>query len=214
MHLYYLNDGETRHFECNQNRILSMELSNARYCKVSEARKRLIQRYSNPNRQLGTQGSFSPTEQQMYQIQSTFSDDMANDEMSSGSDGGSGSDDDDEEIPALHDNEDETMALEELGEGIYLKSGDPIVLREANTDEESSALTIGGGFATLQVGNAAKIVIEKVIRKVRRKYGGESRTSQQSSLMRNGDTVRIKVIDSSEVTSYLSIYKGMFHVLH
>ena len=48
MHLYYLksdsdSDGdEARHFECNQNRFLSMELNNAKYCKESEARKRLI----------------------------------------------------------------------------------------------------------------------------------------------------------------------------
>jgi hypothetical protein len=105
-----------------------------------------------------------------------------------------------------NDDDEETKALEELGDGIYLKSGDLLQLREFNANGMGSILTNGGGFATLQSENSATIIIEKIFASSQNK---NSTSGISSFLIRNGDTVRLKLVDDRvHSSSYLTVYKG------
>lgn len=106
-------------------------------------------------------------------------------------------------------------AAEELGEGIYVRSGDAIMLREAMTNEDALAfssnpgyLSSGGGFAVFQEQTTSTIIIEKA---------GKSRMKKSSRsasrLIKTGDTVIFKLVSrgrhSDDVdTKYLSIHRG------
>jgi hypothetical protein len=97
-------------------------------------------------------------------------------------------------------------AVAELGEGLYVRSGDSITLRDASDDRRvPSFLTMGGGFAVLQEQNSATIVIEKAGRSQRGKTG-------RSKLIKSGDTVMFKLITKDrkgmDETRYLSIHRG------
>ncbi len=94
----------------------------------------------------------------------------------------------------------DTADAAELGEGIYLRSGDSVLLRELE-DEKSTACTVinGGGFAVLSKRNVP-VIIEKTKRST-------------NKLIKSGDTVLFKMIQtkagSDEIeTRYLTIHRG------
>jgi hypothetical protein len=213
MHVFYLEgtNGDTRHLDCYQRRFLSFELNNAKYCKVSEARKKWMKKYSSQVEDVVVQEILSHPEQRRLDTFSSDDEDgdAAEDNIMSDSDA-FGSEDGDSDVDHLpYDDDVETQAVEELGEGMYLKSGDSIILREATTgrNEVQSSLTNGGGYATLQMEAAATVIIEKVRPKLRRKANIEDQEVHQSSLIRNGDKLVVKLIDTLG-TSYLSVHKG------
>ena len=121
------------------------------------------------------------------------------------------------------DESDESSAEEdaaELGEGIYIRSGDPIVMKEVPSDEGMKSSTdpcfvaVAGGFCILQEQaqeqQPYKIVIEKVKNRFLANQGIEktkSERNQGSSLIKNGDTVMLKLI-KGETTMYLTIHRG------
>ena len=91
----------------------------------------------------------------------------------------------------------------ELGEGIYIRSGDSVVLRELIVNDEENigdfSVGIGGGFAVLQEQDVS-VVIEKV-------------KSKKNKLIKSGDAVFFKLLQnkpgSDEVeTLYLTIHRG------
>jgi hypothetical protein len=100
--------------------------------------------------------------------------------------------------------DDEDMATAaELGEGIYLQSGDSVIIKEfLSVDEKSTACSIinGGGYAVL-ARRDLPIVIEKAKR------------SKKNKLIKSGDTVFFSMIqnkagtDETE-TQYLTIHRG------
>jgi hypothetical protein len=106
-------------------------------------------------------------------------------------------------------------AAEELGEGIYVRSGDAIMLREARTNEDTllfssnpAYLSSGGGFAVFQEQTTSSIIIEKA-GKSRIKKGSRS----ASRLIKTGDTVIFKLVSKGRHaddvdTKYLSIHRG------
>jgi Protein of unknown function (DUF1769)/Protein of unknown function, DUF547 len=110
---------------------------------------------------------------------------------------------------------------EELGEGIYVCSGDVVSIREAQfpddeDDQEPAGASCfvvnGGGFAVLQENSygtsVSGIVIEKV-GKPRFLRNQASRTS--SRLIKSGDSVIFKLIGKSgrpEDVRYLTIHRG------
>ncbi len=216
MHVYYLDpsqeNGAIRHVECNQHRYLSFEMSNAKYCKVSETRKRWMEKYAS--QVIGHNNIDSPSYSVQDGLDRFGSDSEDNDvgevDVSFESDD-TGSEDEDSDIEEdLSGHEDEqTQAFEELGEGIYLKSGDSIILREATEGESDtqSSLTNGGGYATLQMEAAATVVIEKIRPKRHKKTHGKDQDSQDSNLVKNGDKIYVKLVDTLG-TSYLSVHKG------
>eukprot|EP00557_Chaetoceros_sp_GSL56_P005119 CAMPEP_0176499580 /NCGR_PEP_ID=MMETSP0200_2-20121128/13008_1 /TAXON_ID=947934 /ORGANISM="Chaetoceros sp., Strain GSL56" /LENGTH=1717 /DNA_ID=CAMNT_0017898019 /DNA_START=64 /DNA_END=5217 /DNA_ORIENTATION=+ len=213
LHLYYLDapDGENRHMECYQRRLASFELNHAKYCKMSEARKKWMLRFEtassdNNARNLEMNRSIQILNDTVQIEDASASEELESRVYSSESED-SGSEYDyvaDADGQYSYDDDEETRALEELGEGIYLRSGDPVQLREFNSYGMGSILTNGGGFATLQSDNNGTITIEK-FRLTPRKIG--SANSQSSSLIRNGDVVQLRLIDDS-VSSYLTIHKG------
>ena len=97
----------------------------------------------------------------------------------------------------------DTADAAELGEGIYLRSGDSVLLREfLLEDEKSTACTVvnGGGFAVLSKRNVP-VIIEK------------SKRSQKNKLIKSGDTVMFKMIQNKTGTDeietrYLTIHRG------
>lgn len=96
--------------------------------------------------------------------------------------------------------DDETGA--ELGEGIYMRSGDGVILREAvlsnDEDQSTSSLAMGGGFAVLQEQDVS-VIIQK------------ARRSKRNRLIKSGDSVYVKLIQNkgtSTETRYLTIHRG------
>ena len=218
MHVYYLEgqNGKARHISCNQRRLLSFEMNHAKYSKVSEARKKLTERYKEEVENLAVKESLSLQEQFGLNTLSNDVDhlDAAVDHILLDSDSSESEDGDeysDSEIDhSAYDNDEETQALEELGEGMYLKSGDSIVLRDdtaGGNEVQSSSLTNGGGYATLQMEAAAAVIIEKVPPKSRKGDRINDQEIRESGLIRNGDMVSIKLIDALG-TQYLFVHKG------
>uniref|UniRef100_A0A7S4RNJ3 Domain of unknown function at the cortex 1 domain-containing protein n=3 Tax=Ditylum brightwellii TaxID=49249 RepID=A0A7S4RNJ3_9STRA len=108
--------------------------------------------------------------------------------------------------------EEEAVAVEELGVGMYLKSGDKVVMREFLDKDSSSPdnsqnrdifVANGGGFAVLQSQSSASCVIEKA---------GSARSARRGSskLIKSGDAVMIKLIsgDDPKDVRYLSLHRG------
>lgn len=103
---------------------------------------------------------------------------------------------------------------EELGEGIYVRSGDAISLRESFLDDENQMRSFGpcyvangGGFAVLQEQKPCVVIIEKAGSSRLRKSAVSS-----SRLIKSGDTVVFKIRgkgrpDDVEVR-YLTIHRG------
>ena len=91
----------------------------------------------------------------------------------------------------------------ELGEGIYLRSGDKVVLREfvldgSTEDNNKNSVSNGGGFVVMQTQDAV-VVIEK------------ARHAKRNRLIKTGDAVLFKMIQKKgeeTETRYLSIHRG------
>ncbi len=109
------------------------------------------------------------------------------------------------------DEDEEAQTVSELGEGMYLRSGDSVILQEGfpgGSEDVSFAgcLSNGGGFAVLQERGSSTIVIEKVRRGIQ-----DRRTPRL--LIKSGDKIMIKLItkgrdgDEKDV-KYLSIHRG------
>eukprot|EP00934_Nitzschia_sp_Nitz4_P005934 Nitzschia sp. Nitz4//scaffold143_size57137//47798//52921//NITZ4_006522-RA/size57137-processed-gene-0.41-mRNA-1//1//CDS//3329536470//5924//frame0 len=101
------------------------------------------------------------------------------------------------------EDEEEAETAAKLGEGIYVRSGDSICLREFTDsgDDDGAKITCvsnGGGFAVLQ-DQEVQVVIEK------------TRRAKKSRLIKHGDTVMFKMIqkkrDGTEAR-YLTIHRG------
>lgn len=121
-----------------------------------------------------------------------------------------------EDIQEESDDDDDAATLAELGEGIYVQSGDTITLRGSSIDETSEGndepcyVNVGAGFAILQERNSTNVIIEKVER------SRAGRNAARSKLIKSGDTVMFKVTTrgrnnkSEEVTEtrYLTIHRG------
>ena len=110
-----------------------------------------------------------------------------------------------QDMEDIEEVEEDVLTAAELGEGIYLRSGDSVVLREFSAEDEANAgscsVANGGGFAVLQEQDVA-IVIEK------------AKKNKKNTLIKSGDTVIFKMIiqhkaGSDEVeTRYLTIHRG------
>jgi hypothetical protein len=171
------NKMEKEHSRVNMNQILNYQVSNVKSCAIGGARQRFLEKCTIKPKQ--NDGDVQRTE--LSEEEASLDDEYSSDEP-----------------------DDATVAVvEDLGEGIYVHSGDSIVLRESsNQHGRYSALTNSGGFAALASFSSTAIVLEKV---------KNPRDSQhhESSLIRNGDTVLIKSLsDDSALQSYLSVYKG------
>lgn len=82
-------------------------------------------------------------------------------------------------IEEIEEIDDDIVTAAELGEGIYLRSGDSVIIKEfLSFDEKSSACSIinGGGFAVL-ARRDLPIIIEK------------TKKSKKNKLIKSGDTV-------------------------
>ncbi|GAX27126.1 hypothetical protein FisN_13Lh326 [Fistulifera solaris] len=111
----------------------------------------------------------------------------------------------DEEYPVEED--DDENAAAELGEGIYVRSGEVVTLKETVDDDDvgrvSSYLASGGGFGVLQEQNSCSIVIQKA-------RGSQPRRGkpENSGLIKDGDTVLIKLVGEDTETKFLSLHRG------
>jgi hypothetical protein len=122
-----------------------------------------------------------------------------------------------------NDDDDDANTVAELGEGIYLRSGDKVVLREVisagdehggGEDEHTGGfLTNGGGFAVLQGLTSSTIVIERPHNRFRPLVNATKRElPARSQLIKSGDTVMFKLLfkgkDGETEVRYLSIHRG------
>ncbi|KAL3915505.1 MAG: hypothetical protein SGILL_005621 [Bacillariaceae sp.] len=109
-----------------------------------------------------------------------------------------------QDMDDIEEVDEDVLTAAELGEGIYLRSGDSVVLREFTAEDEaiagSCSVANGGGFAVLQEQDVA-IVIEK------------AKKNKKNKLIKSGDTVLFKMSQnkagSDDVeTRYLTIHRG------
>lgn len=182
--LYSINkqEGETKsaHSERNMNQILNYQVSNAKSCALNGARKRYVEKCSSTIRS---------------KEKHEYIDESSDEEASLG-----------DEYSFDDEYDDETTAVvEDLGEGIYVRSGDSLVLRETCDKRcRFSTLSNSGGFATLTSFSSTHVIMEK-FRSPRDSFHHES------TLVRNGDTVMIKsFFEDSTTPSYLSVHKGIW----
>lgn len=111
----------------------------------------------------------------------------------------------DEEYPVEEDDDEDAAA--ELGEGIYVRSGEVVTLKEALYDDDmghtSFYVASGGGFGVLQEQNSCSIVIQKA-------RGSQSRRvkPEKSGLVKDGDTVLIKLVGEDKDAKFLSLHRG------
>jgi hypothetical protein len=106
--------------------------------------------------------------------------------------------------------EEEAETVAELGEGMYLRSGDSVVLHEGFPDSSTDisfagVLSSGGGFAVLQDRGSPTIVIDKTRRRNQEK-------NARSRLIKSGDKIMIKLVTKDNTDKidikYLSIHRG------
>lgn len=122
-----------------------------------------------------------------------------------------------------NDYDEDANTVAELGEGIYLRSGDKVVLREVvppsddsggGDDEHSGGfLTNGGGFAVLQGLTASTVIIERPPNRFRPLSNANRRElPARSQLIKSGDTVMFKLLSKGKngetEVRYLSIHRG------
>jgi Protein of unknown function (DUF1769) len=101
------------------------------------------------------------------------------------------------------EDDDDAETAAELGEGIYMRSGDRVCLREfvrgADDEGKGSFVANGGGFAIFQ-DQDVEIIIEK------------TRRSMKNRLVKSGDTVMFKMVPRNNKrelgTRYLTIHRG------
>ena len=98
------------------------------------------------------------------------------------------------------DDDKDAATAAELGEGIYLRSGDSVVFREfIDDDPRPCSMANGGGFCVLQNRNCV-VLIEK------------AKGARRNRLIKTGDTVLFKLIqkngEGETETKYLSIHRG------
>jgi hypothetical protein len=123
----------------------------------------------------------------------------------------------DEEDIAEEEEEEEAETVAELGEGMYLRSGDSVVLHEGFPDSSTDiafagVLSNGGGFAILQDHGSPVIVIEKVQRRNQDRHRPSESMRARSRLIKSGDKIMIKLVTKNNAdqvdVKYLSIHRG------
>ena len=105
-------------------------------------------------------------------------------------------------IDADEEDDKDAATAAELGEGIYLRSGDSVVLREFSVDGEEKgmpcSLANGGGFCVLQ-NRDCSVVIEK------------AKNSKKNRLIKSGDAVMFKMVQKKgddQETRFLTLHRG------
>ena len=99
------------------------------------------------------------------------------------------------------EDDDDAETAAELGEGIYMRSGDRVCLREflrgADDEGKGAFVANGGGFAIFQEQDV-EVIIEK------------TRRSMKNRLIKSGDTVMFKMVPRNKEhgTRYLTIHRG------
>ena len=120
------------------------------------------------------------------------------------------SEDEDEDVEnAEIESLDVGPALDNIERGNYVTSGTYLSLLEG----VESFLASGGGYALLQSSSTSVIVLEKIFRSKKAfsyiQKSGIGIVSDPQMVIRNGDTVRVKLINiSSNTTKYLRIHRG------
>ncbi len=190
MYMIEDNRDNDKHYQKDITNVINLELSNdkeaergphaVKWAKENERKKKL------------DAPKVRTSEGQKKVVMESNSDILGQDIFTSRS-----ADDHAEEI----EDDDDAETAAELGEGIYMRSGDSVCLRElvANGEEEHSKgsfVTIGGGFAVLQEQDVT-IVIEK------------TRRSEKNRLIKSGDTVMFKMVQGNKKENkYLTIHRG------
>ena len=196
------NMSSKNHYRCDMIRIVEFEMCNARISGVGEAAQKWLT--ANPLLTAnGNSGSVMLTKRDSAESLGG----MADDEAIFPEDMGGPETEEEEQLAA------------ELGEGIYLCSGDAITLKETiigaegsipEQENEASCFVVnGGGFAVLQERSSSTIIIEKT---------GLSRRSlsrsANSGIIRSGDTVLFKLVTRENSkgiereTKFLSLHRG------
>jgi len=108
------------------------------------------------------------------------------------------------------DDDDDIATLDELAGGVYLRSGEAIILKEAIPGANISCVANGAGFAIVQnQPQASMIIFEKADSSAQGIDSG-----RRSKFVQNGDIVSLKLVlrgkGDVEESKYLSIHRGWY----
>eukprot|EP00536_Pseudo-nitzschia_multiseries_P003742 jgi/Psemu1/186523/e_gw1.59.109.1 len=205
--MYFIDENREgdNHYRKDISEIIKFEFSNGKMAATGKEAQKWISAEEQRQMQLKSNSVLSATKQEI--------DEPPKRRMSEDSGAAMGiPHDDSEEFDGIRISETNDEAEEidrdtedaaELGEGIYLKSGDSVLIREfLPENEKSTASTVinSGGFAVFST-QYTPIVIEK------------TKWNRKSKLIKSGDTVKFKMIqkkaqsDALE-TRYLTIHRG------
>ena len=212
------------HNRCDMELFTNIEISHRQYTSIGPCAKKLIAK-AEANKKSEVELELPPQEEPVDAAVDVV--EGQDEEETYGSDDNSdGETDSADEDEALLLEEDDDAPAEELEEGMYMRSGDRLLLREPTgtvADEDdyvgSFFLTNGGGFAVLQSQIASTIVIERAFPPKRGsppklQGGGDVTHSEElcATPIRNGDVVMIKLLlrkeGKNDDIKYLSVHRG------
>ena len=181
------------HYRCDMIHIAEFEMNNAPESGLGECAKSWLAMYNSG----GSSGAVPPKLQALPDVETDGNESV------------------DEQLLLPTDDarevDDEDYAAAELGEGIYVRSGDVVLLGESVRQEDKPCFVVnGGGFAVLQEQSASStIIIEKAGR------SRSKRNSARASLIRSGDAVVFKLVTKGKkkggekpTVKYLALHRG------
>lgn len=203
------------HYECDKIRVSHIE--------ISHSEKMPLGPYALKARQSPTHIESTPrpptlatraTTAESFLSNESFGADAVTDTDGEGDEEAGADNDEGVELPVVeyddYDDDDDIATLDELAGGVYLRSGDPIVLQEAIPDAAVSCVANGAGFAIVQnQPQSSMIIIEKA------DSGAQGIDSgRRSKFIKNGDVVSLRLVvrgkGEVEELKYLSIHRGWY----
>ena len=204
------------HHECDKIRVSHIEISHSEKMPLGphalKARQSTIHVESTPRPPtLATRA----TTAESFLSNESFGADAAADTDGEGDEEAGADNDEGVELPVVEyddyeDDDDDIATLDELAGGVYLRSGDPIILQEAIPDAAVSCVANGAGFAIVQnQPQSSMIIIEKADSGTQGIDPG-----RRSKFIKDGDVVSLRLLvrgkGEVEELKYLSIHRGWY----
>ena len=195
------------HFECDKEKVSHIEISHTANMPLGPFALKALRSiaHAEPTPRPSALSTRATTAESFLSNDSTRVDNEANVD-------GQGWAENDEDADEIidDDDEDDIATLDELARGVYVRSGEYIILQEASPGDTPSYVSNGAGFAVVQnQPQPSMIIIEKA------DFIEEGINSgRHSKFIKNGDVVSLKLVvrgkGEVEELKYLSIHRGWY----
>ena len=195
------------HFECNKEKVSHIEISHTANMTLGPFALKALRSiaHAEPTPRPSALSTRATTAESFLSNDSTRADNEADAD-------GQGCADIDEDVDGIidDDDEDDIATLDELARGVYVRSGDSIVLQEAYPGDTPSYVSNGAGFVVVQnQPQPSMIIIEKA------DFIEEGiNPGRHSKFIKSGDVVSLRLVVRGKVEveelKYLSIHRGWY----